>query len=58
MSVRPSVLLASAVAVVSIVACTRAPYLIVFNRTGVPLTIMLAIQDQANGCAPIPGRAR
>ena len=32
-------LLAGAVAVMSIAACTRAPYLIVFNRTGVPLTI-------------------
>jgi len=32
-------LLAGAVAVVSIAACTRAPYLVVFNRTAVPLTI-------------------
>jgi hypothetical protein len=32
-------LLAGAVAVMSIAACTRAPYLVVFNRTGVPLTI-------------------
>ena len=32
-------LLAGAVAVMTIAACTRAPYLIVFNRTEVPLTI-------------------
>lgn len=32
-------LLAGAVAVATIAACTRAPYLIVFNRTEVPLTI-------------------
>ena len=39
MSVRASVLLAGAVAVLTIAACTRAPYLIVFNRTDAPLTI-------------------
>jgi len=33
------ILLAGAVAVMTIAACTRAPYLIVFNRTEVPLTI-------------------
>jgi hypothetical protein len=32
-------MLAGAVAILAIAACTRAPYLIVFNRTGVPLTI-------------------
>ena len=32
-------LLAGALAVMTIAACTRAPYLIVFNRTGVLLTI-------------------
>ena len=39
MSVRPSLLLAGAVALLAIAACTRAPYLIVFNRTNVALTI-------------------
>ena len=36
---RSSVLLAGAVVAVTIAACTRAPYLIVFNRTDVALTI-------------------
>lgn len=39
MSGRRSVLLAGAVAMLGIAACTRAPYLVVFNNGKVPLTI-------------------
>ena len=39
MSMRPNALLAGAVAILAIAACTRAPRLVVFNRTGMPLTI-------------------
>ena len=39
MRTRIRALLAAAVAVLTIAACTRAPYLVVFNRTDVPLTI-------------------
>ena len=39
MSARPCTMLAGAIALLTIAACTRAPYLIVFNRTDVLLTI-------------------
>ena len=39
MSKRASAFLAGATVILGIAACTRAPHLIVFNRTGVPLTV-------------------
>ena len=39
MSMRASALLAGAAVIVGIAACTRAPHLLLFNRTGVLLTI-------------------
>jgi hypothetical protein len=39
MSMRPGAILLVAAAAIAIVACTRAPYLIIFNRTDVSLTI-------------------
>ena len=39
MNLRASVLLAAAAAVLAITACTRAPYLLLFNRTDVALKI-------------------
>ena len=39
MSMRPTALLAGAAVILGITACTRAPHLVLFNRTGVPLTI-------------------
>lgn len=39
MSMRPTALLAGAAVILGVAACTRAPHLVLFNRTGVPLTI-------------------
>jgi len=56
MSARRS-LLAGAVAVVTIAACTRAPYLIVFNRTSMPLTIRRTPPYESDVMIP-PGSAQ
>ena len=39
MSMRASAFLAGATVILGIASCTRAPHLLVFNRTGVPLTV-------------------
>ena len=39
MSMRATALLAGTAVILAIAACTRAPHLLVFNRTGAPLTI-------------------
>jgi len=39
MSRRPLALVAGVVAILAVAACSRAPHLVVYNRTGVPLTI-------------------
>jgi len=39
MSALPRVMVAAALAIVTIAACTRAPYMVVFNHADVPLTL-------------------
>jgi len=54
MSMRASPLFAGAAMIVAIAACTRAPYLVLCNRTGLPLTIRSTPPYQADVTIP-PG---